>query len=255
MSDEETEEIVTSWSSVLVTFVISAAQGLIFYAFFLHQRAKEKAKQSFDLYEPRQHNLSHRSPPPYSPEKSWWREAWDLSQEETLRCVGLDSFMFLRFLRLGARICLVGSALACVLIPVYATGEARGEKTEQFNQLTLARVEAQSDRLWAPLIAWYIFVAFCIREMLLEWSLYTKNRNDFMARGGEWVLILIVVVLVDCGGCCCCCCCFWPWYCEFHARSLTHMRAHIHIAQLNAQTQTFRSNTGTPFEWKKSLPT
>ena len=67
MSEPEEEEgIVTPWSSVLVTFAISAAQGVIFYAFFLYQRGKEKAKESYDLYEPRQHKLSHRSPPPYS---------------------------------------------------------------------------------------------------------------------------------------------------------------------------------------------
>jgi hypothetical protein len=107
---------------------------------------KKKDKNSYDLYETRQHKLSHRSPPPYSPDKSWWRTAWELSDEETLRCVGLDTFMFLRFLRLGARICLVGSILPCVLIPAYSADDARGNATLQFNQLTLARVEPDSNR-------------------------------------------------------------------------------------------------------------
>ena len=182
MSDEE-DGAVTPWSTVLVPFVVSAAQGLVFYVFFLHQRGKEKAKESYDLYEPRQHSLSHRSPAPYSPDQPWWRAAWELSDEETLRCVGLDTYMFLRFLRLGARICYVGSLLACVLIPVYATGEARGKDTEQFNQLTLARVEEESHRLWGTLLSWYIFVGFCIHEFLVEWKLYAKNRYDFLARG------------------------------------------------------------------------
>lgn len=186
MSDNQEpddEGLVTPWSSVLVTFAISAIQGLVFYGFFLYQRGKEKARNSYDLYEPRQHALSHRSPPPYSPDKAWWRAAWELDDEETLRCVGLDTFMFLRFLRLGARICLVGSVLACVLIPAYATADERGAPTEQFNQLTLARVETDSTRLWAALLAWYIFVFFCIKEFLAEWKLYTKLRYEFLARG------------------------------------------------------------------------
>ena len=144
--EEDSEGIVTPWSSVTVTFIISAIQGLVFYSFFLYQRGKEKAKDSYDLYETRQHGLSHRSPPPYSPDKAWWRAAWELDDEETLRCVGLDTFMFLRFLRLGARICAIGSLLACVLIPAYATADERGAPTEQFNQLTLARVEKEAEQ-------------------------------------------------------------------------------------------------------------
>jgi len=183
MSDTQDEEVVTPWSGVLVSLVISAAQGVIFYGFFVYQRGKEKSKNSYDLYEPRQHELSHRSPPPYSPDKSWWRAAWELSEEETLRCVGLDTFMYLRFLRLGARICLVGSMLSCVLIPVYATGDNRGNATLQFNQLTLARVEPNSNSLWGALGAWYVFVGFCLNEFIAEWKLYAKNRYNFLARG------------------------------------------------------------------------
>mmetsp|Transcript_6319 Transcript_6319/g.12641 ORF Transcript_6319/g.12641 Transcript_6319/m.12641 type:complete len:748 (-) Transcript_6319:132-2375(-) len=183
MSDEQDDEVVTSWSSVLVSLVISAAQGAIFYGFFLYQRGKEKDKNSYDLYEPRQHKLSHRSPAPYSPSKSWWQAAWELSEEETLRCVGLDTFMYLRFLRLGARICLVGTMLSCVLIPVYATGDNRGNATLQFNKLTLARVEADSNALWGALGAWYVFVGFCLHEFVAEWRLYAKNRYNFLARG------------------------------------------------------------------------
>lgn len=179
--EEAPEGVVTPWSSVTVTFIISAIQGLVFYGFFLYQRGKEKAKNSYDLYETRQNSLSHRSPPPY--DTSWWRAAWELDDEETLRCVGLDTFMFLRFLRMGARICAVGALLACVLIPTYATADERGAPTDQFNQLTLARVEKDSPRLWGALIAWYIFCFFCIKEFLDEWKLYSKLRYDFLARG------------------------------------------------------------------------
>ena len=184
---EEEEVSVTTWSLIYVTALVSLVQGLVFYAFFLHQRKKEAAKESYDLYEPRQHTRKHRSPEPYSPTttavKSWWRAALFVDQDELLRCVGLDSYMFLRFLRLSARLCGVGTCLALVLIPVFATGDGTGNHTLQFNQLTLARVEAGSNRLWAAVIAWFIFVGFTLWSFHEEWKLYSKNRYAFLARG------------------------------------------------------------------------
>jgi hypothetical protein len=181
MADDDEEAVVIGWSAIWVTLLVSVLQGAIFYWFFAFQRKKEINKNSYDLYEPRQHTRKHRSPAPFA--SSWWRDALAVTQEETLRCVGLDSYMFLRFLRLGARVCTLGTVMSLVLIPVYATGEARGDATIEFNQLTLARVDQGSHRIWAALIAWYIFIAFILYEFWNEWKLYFKNRSFFLARG------------------------------------------------------------------------
>jgi hypothetical protein len=45
MDEEEDNGIVTSWSSVLVSFVVSGIQGVLFYGFFLYQRGKEKGQE------------------------------------------------------------------------------------------------------------------------------------------------------------------------------------------------------------------
>ncbi|CAB9528745.1 CSC1-like protein [Seminavis robusta] len=181
---EEGEPTITTWSGIWVTFLVSALQCLVFYAFFLYQRHQDSKKNSVDLYEPRQHTRKHRSPAPFA--TSWWKSAWEVEQDELLRCVGLDSFMFLRFLRLGAQLCGLGSVLAVlVLIPVYATGDNRGNATLQFNQITLARVEAASPRLWASLLAWYLFVAFVLYAFWNEWQLFRTHRSAFLARGDQ----------------------------------------------------------------------
>jgi hypothetical protein len=184
MDDEPAEEVVTGWSGVWVTALVTGIQGSLFYWFFAYQRRKESTKSEqtkYNLYEPRQHTRRHRSPAPF--EESWWRAAWAVTDEETLRCIGLDSYMFLRLFRLGARMTALGTALSIILIPVYATGEARGDATEKFNLLTLARVEADSPRIWAALIAWWIFVAFILRDFWMEWKLYALNRYAFLAHG------------------------------------------------------------------------
>jgi hypothetical protein len=166
--EEEAEEIVVTWSAIWVTLLVAFAQSFIFYLFFSYQRSKEQEKESYSLYEPRHHTRSHRSPAPFA--ESWWKDAWGVSQEELLRCVGLDSYMFLRVLRLGARMAAVGTLFSLILIPTYATGDATGDSTLEFNQLTLARVTQGSSRMWVTAIAWWFFVAFVLYEFWMEWT-------------------------------------------------------------------------------------
>mmetsp|Transcript_53640 Transcript_53640/g.154636 ORF Transcript_53640/g.154636 Transcript_53640/m.154636 type:complete len:89 (+) Transcript_53640:458-724(+) len=77
--------------------------------------------------------------------------------------------MFLRFLRLGARIAGVGTLGSLLLIPIYATGKASGKSTLEFNSLTLARVETGSHRMCATTVAWCIFIVFVLYELWNEW--------------------------------------------------------------------------------------
>jgi calcium permeable stress-gated cation channel len=172
-------ETVIGWASIYVTVLVSLIQGALFYALFLKLRRQEKEKQSFGLYEPRQNTRKHRSPEPFA--ASWLKAAYDVTQEELHKSVGLDSYMFLRFLRLGARLSAVGCLCSLLLIPLYATGGL--ENAKQFNRLTLARVGANSNRLYATVGAWWIFVAFTLYSFVEEWKLYKQHRFTFLARG------------------------------------------------------------------------
>ena len=94
--------------------------------------------------------------------------------------------MYLRLLRLGASICVIGTVLAAILIPAYATGGNRGNGTLQFNRLTLARVEpGEQWRLWVTAGAWCVFVAGVLHLFWQEWALFYKNRQNFLAFGDE----------------------------------------------------------------------
>ena len=184
---EEEGSVVVPWTTVWVTLVVSAVIGGLFYAFFSRVRSNHAAVDKYDLFETRQYKYAHRSPPPFDQKQNifgWASAAYHTSDEETLRCIGLDSYMFLRFLRLGFRISLVGTILGCaILMPVYATGDATGNATEQFNTITLAHVEPGSPRLWAAALCWTLFVIFVIYELYTEWTLYAPKRYDFLAYG------------------------------------------------------------------------
>ncbi|KAL3927188.1 MAG: hypothetical protein SGBAC_013181 [Bacillariaceae sp.] len=179
--EEEKESIVIGWSGITATLIAATAQTTAFYIFFMIQRSREKKKSSYSLYEPRQFRFSHRSPAPFG--SSWIMDAWRVDKEELRKNVGLDSYMFLRFLRLGARISGMGILCSLILVPVYATGMARGDSTIQFNQITLARVDQGSDRIWGTVLLWWVFIAFILKEFWTEWIEYQDNRREFLAKG------------------------------------------------------------------------
>ena len=181
MSEEPVEETIISWSGITATLIVAVAQTAVFYLFFLHQRSKEKAKNDYSLYEPRQFAYKHRSPSPFG--DNWIKDAWSVPPDVLRDNVGLDTFMYLRFLRLGARIAAMGVAISAILIPVYATGSNTGDSTIQFNQLTLARVSQGSNRMWATVMLWWCFIFFVLYEFWTEWNMYRDNRTEFLAKG------------------------------------------------------------------------
>lgn len=186
MADDTSAATVVPWSTVWVTLVISIAVGVVFYAIFLHLYRKHASKNDHTLFETRQYHYSSRSPPPFE-STSWGASLlhdYRLSNEDLLRCIGLDSYMFLRFLRMGFRASLVGTLLGCfILIPIYATAEATGLQTEEFNSITLAHVSSSSPRLWASVVCWALFILFVLHEIHVEWKEFGPKRRDFMACG------------------------------------------------------------------------
>lgn len=168
----------TPWTGIWMTALVSGAQALIFYGFFVWKRKQEAAQNHLDLYEPRQHTRAHRSPEAFA--GSWWKEAWKYPDEALLRAVGLDTFQYLRVLWLGVRLCFVGTLLSLVLIPVYATGSI--EEAQEFNQLTLARVDKHW-RLYVAVVCWYIFSGFALALLWKEWTLFRINKSQFLATG------------------------------------------------------------------------
>lgn len=182
---EEAEAVVVPWSIVWVTLIVSAVVGSLFYVFFVWTRRKHASRKDYHVYETRQNKYADRSPPPFGTASgsSWAMEAYRVDNETLLQDLGLDSYMFIRFLRLGFCISLMGLAFAIILIPVYATGEATGADTEQFTSITLAHVKQGSSRLWAAALSFAVFSLFALYSVYKEWTLYAPLRYSFMARG------------------------------------------------------------------------
>ena len=85
----------------------------------------------------------------------WVSEFWSIPDTYVMTHQSLDSYLFLRFLKLAVVICLVGCAITWpVLFPVNATG---GGGQQQINLLSMSNV-LNPWRFWAHAgCAWLFF--------------------------------------------------------------------------------------------------
>ena len=98
---------------------------------------------------------------------------------------GLDSYMFLRYVRLCFRITFTSAIWACLILwPVYATADG-GAKGWYF--LSMANVSQGSQRLWVPTIFQWLQTLYVIFLMSEEYKHYLECRVDFLARGDGMV--------------------------------------------------------------------
>lgn len=122
------------------------------------------------------------------------------SEKELLRCIGLDSYVMIRFIRFGFDITFYPFLLACVtLVPTYYTNDydpftgdyqpSDGDNgfstsvTNGYFRITINRLEAGSNRMWV-VWAWTIgFYVYVLRRWWVEWMTFVVLRRDFLANG------------------------------------------------------------------------
>jgi hypothetical protein len=106
-----------------------------------------------------------------------------LSEEdqELLRCVGLDSFVTLRFLKFGFDVAFWPMIVSLfTLIPLYKTGE---ETCIGFFTTTVVNVEKGSWRFWFVLMFGYVQILYILRRLWIEWEVFLPLRYEFLENG------------------------------------------------------------------------
>jgi len=194
-----TDAVVVPWSVVISPLIVSVAVGaLLYFVFFVWVRANHLRRRSpkLDVYETRNFQSNDKPPKLCTSTSSssnnsrncgwgwlrllggWAIDAWRVTDNDLLLRVGLDTFMFVRMLRLGFRISLVGTLCSVVLLPLYATGNT---EEEQFNSVTAAAVSEGSPRFWATAVLFAGYVAFAMHSLYEEWSsVYAVRRRQFL---------------------------------------------------------------------------
>ena len=111
---------------------------------------------------------------------NWVRPVFSVSWSSVRRTAGLDAYFFLRFIRMMVRITFVSTFWAAViLVPVFATGP-NGAKG--WYHMSMSNINAESWRMWVPVIFMYFFSAFIFFVMKQEYFHFMELRMDFLGR-------------------------------------------------------------------------
>jgi hypothetical protein len=137
-----------------------------------------------EIYSPKLRSKKSRCPPslPTSP-FAWIKPVLSLSDEDTLRMVGLDGYIFLRFLRMCAKLALgCGTFGLIFLLPIYSTAFGNS-KVFGINRYTMANITAGGDRLWAPFLCTWIFALTFLYLIYVEYEYFVHLRHRFLIYG------------------------------------------------------------------------
>mmetsp|Transcript_12363 Transcript_12363/g.36314 ORF Transcript_12363/g.36314 Transcript_12363/m.36314 type:complete len:636 (-) Transcript_12363:2073-3980(-) len=118
------------------------------------------------------------------------------SDRKLLRCIGLDSYVMIRFLRLGFEVTFYPFLFFCVtLIPLYHTSDYEGDfaidekgaflttVVNGYYSITINHLEAGSQKLWAVCVISMLYYKFVFRRLWVEWKVFVEFRKDFQAQG------------------------------------------------------------------------
>jgi hypothetical protein len=109
-------------------------------------------------------------------------------EEELLRCVGLDTYLLLRFARLGFDVTYYPFLVAVVaVLPVYYSAAPDSAKN-RYLSLTLADIENGSRLIPVVVVFSVAYFFFILRRLWIEWEIFIQLRHSFLARGAQHFL-------------------------------------------------------------------
>lgn len=116
------------------------------------------------------------------------------SDIELLRCIGLDTYVMIRFLRFCFDVTFYPFLMSLlVLIPTYYVDQYDGIEEDDdlfveiqtggYFRFTMNRLPPSSDKIWVSFGFSVIFILFILRRLWVEWETFVALRFDFMANG------------------------------------------------------------------------
>jgi hypothetical protein len=105
------------------------------------------------------------------------------SEEDTLKLVGLDGFVLLRFLLVCAKMGMGAGVFGLiVLLPLYSTSPGVDDVIGM-NLHTMANIKAQSERLWGSFICMYLYSGFFLYLLYTEYEYFVSLRQKYLSEG------------------------------------------------------------------------
>jgi hypothetical protein len=115
---------------------------------------------------------------------SWAWRVFYVSDDELMHQCGMDALCFIRALRLGEKLCLVGMANALFLIPLYWTAEESEETAyleDPFVKMSIANLPNASSRFAGPVLAAYIVILYSMHLISKEYDWFIEYRHKYLS--------------------------------------------------------------------------
>ena len=203
MSNTSTgEEKETSINSFTSAFIVNLLIGLFGFIAFSVIRRRFKyiylsnfiihtTKLLFELSET-QVQIWYRLNPSNSV-FSWLTPCFKTSDEEVFDLVGIDIFVYLRFVRLCLKFFLLILPYGLlVLLPLNIYGKAN---LEGMSSLSMGNIELKSDIYWAHLFGVWAYSIIIYFLLYREWKTFTHYRQMHLRKGYEEQYSILVTDL------------------------------------------------------------
>lgn len=116
---------------------------------------------------------------------SWAWKVFYISDDDLLDNCGMDAMCFLRCLRLGSKLTMMGTINSLWLIPLYLTAE-EAEETERLSDpfvlMSMANVPNNSPRAIGTVIAIYITILTAMYLISKEYDWYINYRHKYLSQ-------------------------------------------------------------------------
>ncbi|KAF9873251.1 duf221 domain-containing protein [Colletotrichum karsti] len=170
----------SSISGMVSTLAVCAPIAGVYLVIFLILRRSQRR-----FYAPRTYlgslRESERTPGLPTGLFNWIKHFWKIPDVYALKHQSLDAYLFLRFLRLCASICLVGMIMTWpILFPINATG---GGTASQLDILSYGNIDINGpnvNRLYAHAFLGWIFYGFVMYLIMRECIFYINLRQAFL---------------------------------------------------------------------------
>jgi hypothetical protein len=167
-------------ASIIATLSFNGYVGIACFAVFEYFRRKET-----EIYAPRKRSTLQtvEVPTPSDSILGWIGQVYHISDEYILKNVGLDGYVFLRYLRMCSMIggiCSIVGGL--VLIPVYFTAPGE-EGVSNVALYSMANIHAGGERLWASFAAAYAFTLVFLYLIYKEYENFASARLKVLTDG------------------------------------------------------------------------
>lgn len=116
---------------------------------------------------------------------AWCWQVFQISDDELLENCGMDALCFLRCLRLGSHLSLLGIFCSLFLIPMYLTAEESEETaylTDIFVKMSIANLPNLSKRFIGVVVAMYIIVLYGMVLITKEYDWFIEYRHKYLSQ-------------------------------------------------------------------------